>query len=201
MLKHFPDKPWQRKPNELASWDDGDYVCQQKCDGWRVQVIKSLDGAIHYYSRHDKSLTDDIEASLKQEMAAMLANAPHGSQLDGEWLSRRSHSKLPGAQPHLVMFDVVRWDRRWLLRKPYQERLQLLQEVVVPADNISLPETAEPGSFVSFYEQQKSIPQSEGVVVKLLRSTLIGDRNESKKNPHWFKIKYRGGRTGEERLD
>jgi len=201
MLKHYPDKPFDRLPDDIASWDDGEHVCQKKCDGWRFEVIKTLDGDIHYYSRHDKSLTDDIEYHLKQEMKATTEMMPNGSQLDGEWMSRRACSKRPGASPGLTLFDVIRWDRRWLLRVPYEQRWERLQNIVVPTDNVRLVDCAEPGEFVAFYEKQKKIPTSEGIVVKHLQSTLVGDRKASKKNPRWFKVRYRGGQDGETLLD
>ena len=201
MLKHYPDKPWDRLPDDIALWDDGEHVCQQKCDGWRLEAIKALNGSVSYFSSHNKDLTDSIEPHLKQEMGATMEMVPNGSQLDIEWMSRRAHSKRPGASPCLVLLDVIRWDRQWLLKTPYQDRWERLQEIVVPTDNIFLVDCAEPGEFTAFYEKQKSIPQSEGIVVKHLQSTLVGDRNSSKKNPRWFKVRYRGGQDGETLLD
>jgi ATP-dependent DNA ligase len=204
-LKHFPDKPWERHPKDLLGWDQsGDYICQQKTDGWRMEVCKGL-GDIHYISRHNKPMDDRIEDHIQQQMQILLAEVPDRSQFDGEWLSLREATNKK-TKPRLVLFDVIRFNKRWLLRTTYQERWVLLQEVFSKVDpklipDISLAETAPDGEFLAFYEAQKKLPHSEGVVVKHKESVLLGDRKESKKNPRWYKCKYRGMSDGQGLLD
>ena len=200
MLKHYPDKPWERSESDIPSWGVCQYMCQQKSDGWRIEVIKDLNGEIHYFSSHNKNLGSSVEDHLKEEMSALLADVPNGSQFDGEWLSRRSHSKVDGAKPCIILFDVMRWGGDWLLKVPCWERWEILKSAIASTETILLTDMAD-GSFVEFYNKQKSIPQSEGIVVKHKRSTLVGDRKGLKKSGRWFKVRYRAGSDGETSLD
>ena len=210
-LKHFPDKPIERDPEDLPSLDNGDYICQQKCDGWRLEICKSLKGKTVLISRHNNVMNDQVEEPIRAEIERMLDIMPNRCQLDGEWLSRRRATNGK-AEPRLVLFDVIRYDGRWLLDEPYENRWSLLDTLfddllatVTSKDDaikhLSLAETAKPGHFVEFYKQQKQLAHSEGVVVKHRLSTLIGNRKESKDNPRWLKIKYRGASDGEMSLD
>lgn len=208
-LKHFPDKPIERHPQDLEQWDNGDYICQQKGDGWRLEICKSLRGQTLYISRHNKVMDNDVEPEIKEQVARLMAFLPTRSQLDGEWLSRREATNKK-SKPHLILFDVIRKDGQWYLNKPYAERWDELQQLWLKAitehgpdafPNISLVVTAPEGEFVAFYEAQKTIAQSEGVVIKHKQSTLIGDRKESKINPRWYKIRYRAASDGNMSMD
>lgn len=213
-LKHFPDKPWEQDPKRLVEWDrSGNYNCQQKIDGWRTVIILTETG-IEYLSRHDKSLDRDIEPEVKADALALKDVFPAGTQIDAEWLSRRSCSKEYNLRPMLYLLDIMRHGGEWLLAKPYRERQAILKDGMAQRDRdllaeggdlgknrIALPLTAESGKFAAFYEAQMSIPYSEGVVVKHLDSKIVGNRKECVKNPLIFKVKYRAGADGTQRLD
>jgi ATP-dependent DNA ligase len=141
-----------------------------------------------------------MDSHLKEQMEIISTVLPDRSQLDAEWLSRRAATNKK-TKPKLILFDVIRYDRRWLLRTTYEARWALLKEIFSRVDTSLIPDielvpTAEDGKFVEFYEAQKLLPHSEGIVVKHKQSTLVGDRKESKKNPRWMKIKFRGGSDG-----
>lgn len=200
-LKHYPDKPWECGVDELARLDNGDYICQQKWDGWRIEIIKNLKGDIHFVSRHNKSMDGDVEAHLQEQIRLLMADWPNGSQLDGEWMSRRAADRVP----RIVLFDLVRYNRQWLLQTHYEKRWERLDQRVEDSfrlvgpdrlPDISLVMTAPEGRFREFYDLQKELTSSEGVVIKAKNSVLVADRKESKKNPKWYKIKYRGASDG-----
>jgi len=204
-LKHYPDKPFEHHPRDIQSWDNGNNICQQKTDGWRMEVLKGRGDDINYISRHNKLMNDRIEPHIREQMALLMTEVPERSQFDGEWLSLRESTNKK-TKPRLVLFDVYRYNKRWLLRTPYQERWELLQQLFAKLDpkllpNVLLAETAQDGEFVSFYEAQKKLPHSEGIVVKHKESLLLGDRKESKKNPRWFKVKFRQGSDGKMTMD
>lgn len=198
MLTHYPDKPHTQNPCFLAEWDaKGTYICQQKVDGWRLIVIRDKDGKFHYYSRHNKSLANDIDPTLKAEVESL--PIPPDTQIDGEWISRRACSvdyKLPQM---VFLFDALKWKGLWLLNKTLKDRYALVKGLFMEKHpgRVMLPSEAEPGKFVEFYEAQKAIPYSEGVVVKHLMSKMMADRRECKKNNQWMKVKYRAGSSGE----
>ena len=198
MLTHYPDKPHTQNPCFLQEWDDkGTFLCQQKVDGWRLVVIRDKQGRFFYYSRHNKSLAADIEDGLKAEVESL--PIPPDSQIDGEWLARRSCSVSYGLSEMIYLFDALKWKGQWLLNKTLRERYALVMGLFVDAhpEHVMLPLEAEPGKFVEFYEAQKKIPYSEGVVVKNLTSKMVGDRRECKKSPGLCKVKWRGSSSGD----
>lgn len=202
MLTHYPDKPHTQNPCFLPEWDaKGTFLCQQKVDGWRLIVIRDKQGTFHYYSRHNKSLAKDIDDGLKAEVESL--PIPNDSQIDGEWISRRACSvdyKLPEM---IFLFDVLKWKGLWMLNKTLKDRYALVKGLFLEKqpEHVMLPSEAEPGKFVEFYEAQKAIPFSEGVVVKNLTSKMVGDRRECKKSGGLWKIKWRGSSSGETDLE
>lgn len=198
-LLHFPDKPFEQDPKFLEEWDKSrKFICEQKIDGWRMVIIITEYG-MEFVSRHNKNHTADIEPEVKKAALELRDHFPVQTQIDSEWLSRRARSPGRELKPRLFLLDVIRHGPQWLLSKTYSERHKLL-EVAIPnisdRDRIDLPPTAEAGAFTSFYEEQKTIVFSEGVVVKRKDSKLIGSRTDCAKNPQWFKVKYRSGLDG-----
>lgn len=209
-LKFYPDKPYEHSPKDLDKWDrKGDYICQQKVDGWRMIIILTEDGP-EFLSRHNKCFTEEIwkdaadkNTDLREQASRLLEVFPVGTQIDCEWLGRRSCSVTYKAKPKLILFDLLRHGRRWLNMETYEARWEMLKEGMAELDlsNVLLSIEAEPGTFATFYKEQKTIAISEGVVLKHKRSKMMGARNGCKKNPRWYKVKYRGGSSGEMSMD
>jgi ATP-dependent DNA ligase len=217
-LRFYPDKPWTRDPDDLEIWDKkGCYICQQKVDGWRALTLLDDDG-FEIISRHNKPFTWEVESQIRDEIERLYDVFPTKTIIDGEWLSRRSCSKEYNLDPHLYVFDLMRLGGKWLKSMPYEERLEKLRQLLEefnrfpppePMDafeggcigpslqHIHLPPQATPSNFRSFYEDQKKIVFSEGVVVKHKQSKIVGDRRASKKNPQWYRVKYRAGSDGQ----
>jgi len=202
-LTFYPDKPNERRPDAISGWDEsGDYICQQKVDGWRMMVILEPDG-VAVVSRHNKEFTGEIEDALLEQAERLRDIFPNYTQLDCEWVSRRSCSKEYRLEPALYLLDIMRLGKKWLCGLACEERWETLKQAYQDIDgehylpNIHLIPEAEPGHFVEFYEAQKNIPLSEGVVIKHRRSTMNRERRQCKKNRRWFKVKYRGGVDGE----
>ena len=196
-IRFYPDKPHECSPDDIPRWDTGDYVCQQKIDGWRVLIF--LDDTPRIITRHNKDITTEVDPALLAQVEALKESFPAKSIIDAEWLSRRACSNQRGIEQRLYVFDIMRLGKKWMKLENYQNRLDALIEGLerLELDRIMLPDHAPEGSFSEFYEQQKKIPISEGIVVKHKASTIVGDRKGSKKNPRWFKVRYRGGNDGE----
>jgi len=202
MIQYYPDKPVDRSPDDIQEWDRrGCFICQQKIDGWRA--IVTFGKEIQVLSRHNKVLP--IEPEILEELEQLSKILPEKTVLDGEWLSRRACSKVKKLQPKLYIFDMMRYEGTRLKTMMYERRLDLVRHfqrevwkrLARPSERILLPKQAEKGKFAEFYEAQKKTGHSEGIVVKHKESILIADRKESKKNPLWFKVRYRGGCDGE----
>ena len=198
MLTHFPDKPHTQNPCFLQEWDDKrSYICQQKVDGWRVIVIRDKEGGWHYYSRQNNSLAAEIDPALKAEVESL--PIPPDSQIDGEWISRRACSIKYELPQMIFLFDVLRWKGLWMFNKVLKERDALVKSLFLEhhPEHVTTPVEAAPGKFAEFFEEQRTIPYSEGVVVKHLMSKMVADRRDCKKNDRWFKVKWRAGSSGE----
>ena len=197
MIDFYPDKPMTADPSHLVNWElTHEYFCQQKLDGWRCLAVKE-EKKIKYFSRHGKNLTAEIDPFLREEVKRLLE--PFSDiVLDGEWLARRSCSVQYSLLERLVFFDLLRMRGNWWFNKSYQDRWFQLK-VLWFGNNfrrIDYSETVEK-DFLSFFEAQKKIPYSEGVVVKHKNSLWKAGRKGSVDNPLWFKCRWRGGVSGE----
>lgn len=202
-LTYYPDAPNEQHPSELPRWDaSGKYICQQKIDGWRMILILHPEGP-QFISRHDRNHTADIEDHIYEQAERLYEVFPERTQLDTEWASRRC--KELGLRPQLYLHDILRFGKKWLRSTTYEDRWDLLQKhfnsLDVSLEDIKLIEEAPAGEFASYYQAQKSIPLSEGVVVKHRRSKMTSGRRGSKKNLQWFKVRYRGGSDGQYDMD
>jgi len=208
-LTIYPDKPHERDDSNLAKWDkSGKYICQQKVDGWRMILLIGED-EVDFVSRHDKLFSNDIQPELYAQARQLCGIFPAGTQLDSEWLSRRSCSvsnKVKGKIPaKLIIFDILRLGKKWQKSTTYEARwdilLERLGDIPDSMPDVSLSVVAEPGTFETFYEEQRKIAVSEGVVIKHKKSKMTGARNGCIKNMQHYKVKYRGGSDGEQSMD
>ena len=180
-----PDKP--TPIYTLDDFADGDYICQPKQDGWRA-VIEFYKDEIVIWSRHHKPLpvSDEMIDVLKD------IDVPHNTALDGEWLKRRPDYTGPEL---IYLFGVLYWDDKWVGGKPEIERINLLNTI----ENVDHPVLISPyttSNYEEFFQNTKNDKRTEGVVLKDINGTLIGDREKSKNNPFWFKRKWRSGNDG-----
>lgn len=200
-LKVCPDAPNTASIHRLPGWDEsGNWICQQKVDGFRMEIDFHPDKIV-FVSRHSKVYTSEMSDEILAACQELRHLVPNNSRIDAEWRSRRSCSVQLDLPQRMFLFDIIRWNGRWLCNSPYQERWHKLCEMMArfgPSHDapVILAEMAEPGHFTEFFEAQKSIPWSEGVVVKHKKSLLVSD-HKSRDNPQWFKVKYRGGVDGE----
>lgn len=210
-LVFFPDKPMTSSKTRISFWDStNSYICQQKVDGWRmiVQFLEtdSEEKEIAVVSRHNKNYTDEVLADpdIRQELERLAELVPPNTHLDGEWLSRRACSKKYNLPPQLFLFDILIWDGNSQSKTPYELRWDNLYSLLYYNDfneSVTWPAFAEPGHFEEFFEEQKQVPWTEGIVVKHKQSTLRASRSASVKNKQWYKVRYRGGMDGETLLE
>lgn len=188
MLKFFPDKPYLSSPSELRSWEkSGDYLCQQKLDGWRIILTRTKEGFIATTRQNNLQYSKDFCKLFGAELKCLKKQIPLGTQLDGEWISRRvvKHVKTP----FYVIFDALRWGEQWLINEELETRLKRLRELPL-SGQFKMVESPD-SNWLEYYSEQKSNPLSEGVVVKKRTSIMVASRKRCEKSRDLFKIKYR----------
>jgi len=210
-LLFFPDQPIMSSPDRLPIWDEkGTFICQQKVDGWRMvfQFLPDNKGInqVVALSRHNKDYTKEVmeDPQVCQELLRLAKLLPADTHLDGEWLSRRSCSKKHNLKPMVFFFDILVWGGVKQNKTPYGDRWNSLHGILtanVFGSSVVLAATAKPGQFVQFYEDQKKIPFSEGVVCKHVNSTMVARSNRGADNRQWYKLRYRGGVDGDVDMD
>jgi ATP-dependent DNA ligase len=192
MLTFYPDKPYMRAPQELDEWQkSGEYVCEAKMDGWRIILLFEEDGVHAVTRRGNEQYSAEVNADFHWDLQALRGCVPVGSQLDAEWCKRRCVEL--GLPPRLYVFDSMRWDGEWLINAPLSRRQSLVMDAMrgFEGDVRFIERAPSERPWSEFYESLTKRPETEGVVVKALRSKLVADRRRSHKNSSWFKVKYR----------
>lgn len=204
MRFRFPDNPNEAGPAillDLKKREPGEWVGQYKWDGWRSLLYKQ-NGQWVRHSKYDTGLQakTPIPATLIQELNAL--NFPDGTAFDGEWMGMRAVNHLNGRH-YLILYDLHYHEGLWQGDKPYAQRLALLTNLFdthkarckVQTLNIELiessPGAAGTGNLLELFQRAKTMPLTEGIVVKRLDSKLKGGLADSAKNPQWIKVKWR----------
>jgi len=180
----LPDKPQRCTTDALHRLDDGRHVAQKKWNGWRCVIVWQKP-TLQILSRY-KTRTIPISKSAKQAITAMCLRAKtKGLVLDAEYMGMRSGAR----RESVVLLDVLYLEGVWQGSKPWNERDAMLQSLPVSAP-IQLVENFYT-DFAETYAHQQQDSESEGLVIKRLKSKLIGGIDGCKRNPHWFKVRYR----------
>jgi len=193
MLTRFPDKPHEMSKSKLDDLDhEGGWIATSKGDGWRCMLINQ-DGC-QAWSRHNKRLDDlnDFNPDIMESFRAL--ETPPGTILDTEWIRRRTKAK----GNFCMLIGILRWGDKWLHRLKEKERFDRLLELKIDGQALRQPRHRW-HSFGSFFRLLESTDKIiyEGIVLKHQNSRLILNTKESKKNPLWVKIKWRGGADGQ----
>lgn len=213
MILRYPLKPKELYPADLPELDDGTSYAEQKLDGWRCFVVKDKShtfpeawggstawarkGDLFFLSRRgiakggptNFAVCDDIVDSV------VALNLQDKTFLDGEWLERRT--KEDGIGECLYVFDCLWLDDNWVGYVGSFQRRKIMLSCVDKGLNeyLRIPDMVESG-FAKFFEKQKSIPWTEGVVVKDKLSTIELNLKDCTSSGIWQKIKWRSGDDG-----
>jgi ATP-dependent DNA ligase len=107
-------------------------------------------------------------------------------------------TELLNGRHYIILFDMVYYNGQWQGDVPYEQRYANLKTMFnlhkakakVETPNIILEPIVEMG-FVNMFNQSKSMPLTEGVVLKRKDSKLKGGLNKAVDNPLWLKCKWR----------
>ncbi len=196
MFRRYCDDCVRRLPSCLDEFEkqEGKYVAEFKADGYRTHLEFTEHGIIPWSRKWKKH-------PISKEMATLLKEIkfPNGTILDGEWLARRTDG--PEA---MILWDVMFLSGEWMGEQPYAERMKRLDSIP-RLDALDLHLMTGPilttthrtyKCFSEAFEQSKSLPWTEGLVIKALDSTLVGSIKERTTNYAWTKCKWRGGSDG-----
>lgn len=203
MRVRTPDKPHRISQDQLLTFDkEGTYIATAKYDGYRC--IIDWDGkTVQFYSRRGTSegnpRVHPINESLKKETLNFLtSNKIHpNTRLDAEWVERRTHK-----DPKIMVFGITYSGGKWL-NEQEKVRWEIVKSLDYNQPHIQLAEYTTSNYSTFFHilkERDFTQPESEweleGIVLKHVNSKPIGSPEASKKNPLWFKAKWRDTASG-----
>lgn len=181
------------KPMLLHKADEppaGHYIHQLKYDGFRCLLHVDAD-RVKLYTRHQNDCTFQFPefksvglrsnaTILDGEMIALDEDGkPDFEAVMSRFQSRKGKSKQP---VHFAAFDVLQVDGKSVLHKPIEERIQMLQSIVIPSDLISVVQFHDDGA--ALFESVKRLGL-EGIVSKKKGSRYTLDH----RSPNWLKVK------------
>lgn len=199
-----PDKPVRTSQDSLAEFDREDcYIATAKLDGYRC--IIDWDGEnVAFFSRRDLDVGGPTQHqvcdSLIGEVKSFLLEneIPANTRLDSEWLAKRT-----SGPEQIFIFGVQYWGGAWLGREIENVRWALVSSLKYNHPHVHLTEYAR-HNYSEFFQRikEKDIRQPEenwkveGIVLKHVNSRLLGHLKTCKKNPRWYKVKWRDHANG-----
>jgi len=195
----YPDSPILTGPAELMRIEreePGKHVAQFKWDGWRRPIyIDDGGGKINLYSKHDFHAKIVPPIHLTQELKTL--GFPDGTAFDAEWMGQRA-TRLLNGRHYFILFDLLYYNGQWQGEIPYEQRYANLKTIFelhkakakVETPNIELEPICEIG-FLEMFERSKSMPLTEGIVIKRRSSKLKGKFISAAENAGWLKCKWR----------
>ena len=204
MILKYPNKPTEMWIDNLPELDDGNSFADQKLDGYRTFIIKDSQKRWHNQelvcvSRRGKDKGGPVKFDVSDEIMESIKalDLPDQTMLDAEWLSRRT--KDDGIPECIYVFDILWFDDQWIGSEDCWDRRQQLLDIVKPNEHIRIPECVESG-FSEFFEAQRKLPWTDGVIVKEKDSTIKTSVEECKKTALWIKVKWRRGHSGRDEV-
>lgn len=199
-----PDKPLRTAQTTLPGFDrEGGYIATYKYDGWRC--IIDWDGEnVGFFSRRDvqaggptrhnvcETLVEEVKSFLKDN------DVPPNTRLDSEWVAKRTEGP-----EEIFIFGIQYLAGEWLGRDIEDLRWTIVETYKYNQPHVRLAEFTRE-NYTEFFERIKArnedLPEGkqrvEGIVLKRDDSKLSGNLKVGKKNPGWFKIKWRDGASG-----
>jgi DNA ligase-1 len=171
-----------------------EYIHQLKWDGHRA-LLHMGDGNRSCYTRHQNPCIDRYpelqsvtvrakEVILDGEMIVLGDDGkPCFESIMERFSSRKSAWRLANKLPaHFVAFDILYMDGHAVTHLPLERRLELLEEVLVPSDIISVCPSIEDGEALFQAVKHQGL---EGIVSKKKQSSYTID----KRSKSWLKTK------------
>lgn len=194
-MLNLPIKPMLLHKSD--SVPNGDYIHQLKFDGFRCLLSNVQDQGVKLFTRHQNECTNQFpelqsvsilakNAVLDGEMVVLGEDAKPCFESVMERFQARKEvnvSRLLKSLPVVYMaFDILYLNGEDVTRRPLEERLQMLSEVVQPDQYISFVQSFEDGASLFGATVNMGL---EGIVSKRKGSAYMLDT----RSPHWLKVK------------
>jgi len=187
-----PIKPMLARDNPFDDpFKQPNYILQEKFDGTRIIAINQGNGW-HLMTRHWKN---DVAINFPEVIKELSNIRSNDIILDGELTFFKNGKNTfmtvlakpetkKGLVAKLMLFDIIRYNGKDLIKLPLKERIQMLEKIAPNGKYVTIiPTIHTPTSFKSCYN--KIIKnRGEGVILKKDDSPYVYDSRK-----HWIKIK------------
>jgi len=173
---------------------EGDWVYEEKIDGWRLQIIK-VEEEIKFFGRRLTKNPDWTE-KLKVPRENLKRILPEKTILDSELYSDKGRRFIPSlfakkkkAEPLIYIFDVIFFEGEFLGNLPLKKRRKILESLNFKPPFFLLPQY----KLVSIEKILENFREtsSEGVVFKELNSDYRLGKECPLVTEFWRKLKFR----------
>lgn len=163
--------------------NDNNFILQIKKNGWRIQIHKE-GSDVKFFTRHNKRMEPIVQDADWEMLRQLVINnvKANCAIIDGEFLHRRGDLKNT-----IYIWDVFEVNKE-PVDKPYSERKEFLESLIINHPNLYVAKDYSSGSFKQIWDQLYNIQEDEGIVIKDRREKLLINYKESKKSSKQFKI-------------
>lgn len=184
---------WLMQP--IPYWGErltGEWIVEEKIDGWRAQWIK-INGKLSIWGRRLEKKPNWTERLLYL-VNILNPVLPDYTLLDSELYSSRGRRFIPSifsknrkAEPIIYIFDIIFYMNRCLSTLPLIERKGLLQKINLP----------KPFHFLTYHRLRNIRKQwkeymekgAEGIIIKKIDSEYLIGKGGPLATQNWRKIK------------
>ncbi|WP_257968075.1 ATP-dependent DNA ligase [Peribacillus deserti] len=170
---------------------EGDYIHQLKFDGFRC-IFSSSNHQVRLFTRHQNECTSQFpdmqirfprDVVLDGEMIVLDQGKPCWESVMKRFQARKSVELVSRELPaHFVAFDILKIDGKDITKKPLEERLAILEQVVEDSQVISKAKNFDDGLQLFHAVKEMGL---EGIVSKRKGSVY----NLNTRSQDWIKVK------------
>lgn len=172
----------------------GDWICEPKIDGWRMQIIKGKE-QVEFWGRRLERKPNWTER-LKSVPQSALNFLPSGTILDCELYCDQGRRFIPSlftlqpkGKPIIYVFDLIFYRWKFLGGLPLSKRKEILSQI--PFKEPCLLVLGEKLDNLEVRLREAVLSGHEGIVIKELNSPYLLGKDAPMATANWRKIKPR----------
>ncbi|MEO0253819.1 MAG: hypothetical protein ABIN20_00145 [candidate division WOR-3 bacterium] len=175
--------------------DYQNFICEPKIDGWRMQVLRYLNGKIEFWGRRlEKNPNWTFRLNYLIEIAEKFL--PPGTILDSELYDERGRRFIPslftkkGGKPLIYVFDILFYKGEKVYDKELMERKKVLESIdfLPPFKLIEYKKIICKDDIFKYLKEAKE-KGNEGIILKHIKSKYIILEEGPSSTEFWIKIK------------
>ncbi|MCM8808946.1 MAG: hypothetical protein NC934_02055 [Candidatus Omnitrophica bacterium] len=168
----------------------GEWIYEEKIDGWRMQVIKYKNQIEFWGRRLEKNPNWTEKLSYLKEIAMKFL--PQYTLIDCELYSEKGRKGIPSlftknrnVKPIIYIFDIVFFENEFIGLKELKDRKKILSEL-----KIIEPFYLLDYNFFMGFSDIKISKDAEGIILKNLNSFYLVGNQAPIVTIDWKKLKY-----------